>query len=154
MVEFALVPERTAIVNVDMQNCFVHGSPFSAPEGLAVQERINRGAAACHAAGIVVIHACHVLRLDGSNTCVLGRDLVTCEERHHQQGFRIGRVTQRVSRRCRGYSARKTAFRCVSWYGPRADSPVARHRQHHRHRHRHQCLLRNNSARGCSPRLS
>jgi ureidoacrylate peracid hydrolase len=72
MVYFPLVPERTALVNVDMQNCFVHGSPFSAPDGLAVQDRINRVAAACRAAGIVVVHTSHVLRPDGSNIGVLG----------------------------------------------------------------------------------
>ena len=72
MADFAIVPERTALVNVDMQNCFVQGSPFSAPDGLVVQDRINRLAAACRAAGILVIHASHVLRPDGSNTGVLG----------------------------------------------------------------------------------
>jgi ureidoacrylate peracid hydrolase len=72
MVDFPVVPERTALVNVDMQNCFVHGSPFSAPDGLVVQERINRVAAACRAAGIVVIHTSHVLRPDDSNIGVLG----------------------------------------------------------------------------------
>ena len=72
MVDFAVVPERTALVNVDMQNCFVHGSPFSAPDGLAVQDRINGVAAACRAAGIVVIHTSHVLRPDDSNIGVLG----------------------------------------------------------------------------------
>ena len=72
MVDFAVVPERTALVNVDMQNCFVQGSPFSAPDGLVVLDRINRLAAACRAAGILVIHASHVLRTDGSNTGVLG----------------------------------------------------------------------------------
>jgi ureidoacrylate peracid hydrolase len=72
MVDFAVVPERAALVNVDMQNCFVFGSPLSAPEGLIVQDRINRVAAACRAAGILVIHVSHVLRQDGSNTGVLG----------------------------------------------------------------------------------
>ena len=72
MVDFAVVPERTALVNVDMLNCFVQGSPFSAPDGLVVLDRINRLAAACRAAGILVIHASHVLRTDGSNTGVLG----------------------------------------------------------------------------------
>ena len=72
MVDFAVVPERTALVNVDMQNCFVQGSPFSAPDGLVVLDRINRLAAACRAAGILVIHASHVLRTDGSNAGVLG----------------------------------------------------------------------------------
>jgi ureidoacrylate peracid hydrolase len=55
-----------------MQNCFVHGSPFSAPEGLTVQERINRLAAACRVSGILVIHASHVVRQDGSNIGILG----------------------------------------------------------------------------------
>ena len=36
MVDFAVVSERTALINVDMQNCFVEGYPSSAPDGLAV----------------------------------------------------------------------------------------------------------------------
>jgi nicotinamidase-related amidase len=72
MVEFTVDPRRTAPVNVDMQNCFVHGSPFSAPGGLALEGPINRLAAACRAAGILVIHVSHVLRPDGSNTGILG----------------------------------------------------------------------------------
>ena len=71
-VDFAVVPGRTALVNVDMQNCFVEGSPISAPDGLAVQERINRLARVCRKAGILVIHTSHVLRPDGSNIGVLG----------------------------------------------------------------------------------
>jgi len=72
MVDFAVVPERTALVNVDMQNCFVHDSPISAPDGLVVLERINRLAAECRGVGILVVHVSHVLRPDGSNTGVLG----------------------------------------------------------------------------------
>ncbi|MGH9630708.1 MAG: cysteine hydrolase family protein, partial [Bryobacteraceae bacterium] len=72
MVDFAVAPERTALVNVDMQNCFVQGYPSSAPEGLAVLDRINRLAAACREAGILVIHTNYVLRPDGSNIGVLG----------------------------------------------------------------------------------
>ena len=41
MVDFAVVPERTALVNVDMQNCFVEGAPISAPDGLAVLDLGN-----------------------------------------------------------------------------------------------------------------
>ncbi len=67
MVDFELKPERTALVNVDMQNCFVEGYPISAPDGLAVLERINRVAAACRQAGILVIHTRQVFRADGSN---------------------------------------------------------------------------------------
>jgi len=72
MVDFAVVPERTALVNVDMQNCFVEGSPISAADGLAVLDRINRFAAVCRTASILVIHTSHVLRPDGSNMGVLG----------------------------------------------------------------------------------
>jgi nicotinamidase-related amidase len=72
MVDFSLVPARTALINVDMQNCFVEGSPISAPNGLAVLNRINELAAACRAAGILVIHTSHVLRPDRSNTGILG----------------------------------------------------------------------------------
>jgi ureidoacrylate peracid hydrolase len=54
-----------------MQNCFVEGSPIAAPDGLAVLERINRVAAACRRAGILVIHTSNVFRADGSNLGVL-----------------------------------------------------------------------------------
>ena len=32
-------------IDVDMQNCFVHGYPVSAPDGLELRERINRSVA-------------------------------------------------------------------------------------------------------------
>jgi nicotinamidase-related amidase len=72
MVDFAVVSEHTALINIDMQNCFVEGYPISAPEGLAVEERINSVAAACRMAGILVMHTSHVFRPDGSNIGVLG----------------------------------------------------------------------------------
>ncbi|HEU5103703.1 MAG TPA: isochorismatase family cysteine hydrolase [Roseiflexaceae bacterium] len=72
MVDFAVIPARTALINVDMQNCFVAGYPMSAPDGLALLERINQLAAACRAAGILVVHTRHVLRPDGANVGVFG----------------------------------------------------------------------------------
>lgn len=71
MVDFAVVPERTAFLNIDMQSCFVEGSPIAAPDGLVVLERVNRLAAACRRAEIQVIHASIVMRPDGSNLGVL-----------------------------------------------------------------------------------
>ena len=71
MVDFAVVPERTALLNVDMQNCFVEGSPIAAPDGLLILERVNRLAAACRKAGILVIHASIVVRPDRSNLGIL-----------------------------------------------------------------------------------
>ncbi len=71
MVEYAVVPASLALVNVDVQNCFVADSPLACPEALEVIERINRLAATCRAAGILVIHVSHVLQADGSNAGVL-----------------------------------------------------------------------------------
>jgi nicotinamidase-related amidase len=41
MADITIAPTRTALVNVDMQNCFVENSPVAAPTGLEVLERIN-----------------------------------------------------------------------------------------------------------------
>ncbi len=38
MIDFDLLPKRTALINVDLQTCFVRDSPVSAPEGPAVLE--------------------------------------------------------------------------------------------------------------------
>lgn len=67
MVDFALVPRRTALINIDLQRCFVDPSPVAAPGGPVILERVNRLAAACRAAGILVIHTALVFRPDGSN---------------------------------------------------------------------------------------
>jgi ureidoacrylate peracid hydrolase len=65
---FDVVPERTALVNVDLQNYFVE----NAPDGLLILDRVNRLAGECRKAGVQVIHTSHVLRPDGSNIGVLG----------------------------------------------------------------------------------
>jgi nicotinamidase-related amidase len=72
VVNFDVVPGRTALINVDLQNCFVENSPIAAPDGLTILGRINRLAAACRKAGILVIHTSIVLRPDGSNIGVFG----------------------------------------------------------------------------------
>lgn len=74
MPPLTLDPARTALVNVDMQNCFVEGSPVSAPGGRALLDRINQLTAACRAAGVLVVHARHVLRPDGSNAGLLAEN--------------------------------------------------------------------------------
>jgi len=66
-------PGRTALLNVDMQNCFVEGYPVSAPGGRALLDRINKLTEACRSAGVLVVHARHVLRPDGSNAGLLAQ---------------------------------------------------------------------------------
>jgi ureidoacrylate peracid hydrolase len=68
MVDFQVIPERTALVNVDLQNHFVE----HALDGFTILDRVNNLAAACRSEGILVVHTAHVLRPDGSNTGVLG----------------------------------------------------------------------------------
>jgi nicotinamidase-related amidase len=72
MVDFAVVPRKLALINVDLQNVFVEGFPVSSPDGPAVVERVNKLAAACRKAGVLVVHTAHVTRADGSNVGVMG----------------------------------------------------------------------------------
>lgn len=73
MVDFTITPRKTALINVDMQNCFVAGSPISAPDGLALLERINLLTGICRQAAILVIHTAFVLNPDGSNLGILAK---------------------------------------------------------------------------------
>jgi len=65
--DWELVPERTALINVDLQNCFVDSLDDPQP----LLDRVNELAASCRASGILVIHTRHVVRPDGSNLGVL-----------------------------------------------------------------------------------
>jgi nicotinamidase-related amidase len=75
MINFSLIPRRTALLNVDMQNCFVEDSPIAAVDGLAILDRLNIFSAECRAAGCTVIHTAHVLREDGSNAGLLAESI-------------------------------------------------------------------------------
>lgn len=66
---FPVVPERMALVNVDMQNCFVEAPHYN---GLVLLDRINRFAEVCRAMGILVIHTRGIVRADGTNAGVFG----------------------------------------------------------------------------------
>jgi nicotinamidase-related amidase len=61
-----------ALVNVDLQNVFVEGTPISPPDGRELVARVNKLAAACRKAGALVVHTAHVTRPDGSNVGVMG----------------------------------------------------------------------------------
>jgi ureidoacrylate peracid hydrolase len=65
-------PARTALLNVDMQRCFVENSPLASPDGLQVLTRINSLVAACRKAGVLVVHTRGWMRSDGSNLGVMG----------------------------------------------------------------------------------
>jgi ureidoacrylate peracid hydrolase len=72
MVEFPVNPRKIALLNVDLQNLFVEGYPLSVPDGPTVVAQVNRLAAACRKARILVIHTIHALRADSSDAGVMG----------------------------------------------------------------------------------
>ena len=72
MSDLEIHPARTALINVDMQRCFVEASPLASPDGLMVLERINGLASACRKAGVLVVHTRGWMRADGSNLGVMG----------------------------------------------------------------------------------
>ena len=67
MPDFTLDPTTTALINVDMQRCFVEGTPLASPRGLELAARVNRLSAACRESGITVVHTRGWLLRDGSN---------------------------------------------------------------------------------------
>lgn len=68
-----LDPACTALINVDMQRCFVEGSPLASPEGPALVQRINQLSQICRASGALVVHTRGWMRPDGSNLGVMGQ---------------------------------------------------------------------------------
>ncbi|MER8994679.1 isochorismatase family cysteine hydrolase [Mesorhizobium sp. M0663] len=72
MADFPVNPLKLALVNIDLQNVFVEGTPAAAPDGPEVVARVNKLAAVCRQAGVLVIHTAHVIRPDGSNAGVMG----------------------------------------------------------------------------------
>lgn len=72
MADFPLIPSRTALIDVDMQNCLVEGSPLAAPGGPDLLGPVDRLTDACRRAGILVVHTRGWMRRDGSNLGVMG----------------------------------------------------------------------------------
>jgi ureidoacrylate peracid hydrolase len=58
---------RTALILVDLQNCFVAGGPVTPPGARALVARLNGLATCLRGAGALVVHTAHVLRADQAN---------------------------------------------------------------------------------------
>lgn len=69
---FGIDPARTALVVIDLQNCFVEGTPFSAPRGPEIVGKLSGLIDTCRENGIRVIYTAHVVRPDHSNVGTLG----------------------------------------------------------------------------------
>jgi len=71
MPDFPLFSATTALINVDMQRCFVEGSPLASPEGPALVPKINRLIRTCRSTGALVVHTRVWMAKDGSNLGVM-----------------------------------------------------------------------------------
>jgi nicotinamidase-related amidase len=76
MTDLAIDPSRTAVIDVDMQRCFVEDTPLAAPEGRAVLERVNTLVRACRDAGALVVHTRGWMRPDGADVGPVMAELV------------------------------------------------------------------------------
>lgn len=71
MPDFPLIPAKTALLNVDMQRCFVQDTPLASPDGPALVEKINALIRTCRASGALVVHTRGWMARDGSNHGVM-----------------------------------------------------------------------------------
>jgi ureidoacrylate peracid hydrolase len=76
MPAFPLIPAKTALVNVDMQRCFVEGTPLASPDGRALVATINGLIRTCRDAGLLVVHTRVWMARDGSDLGVVMPELV------------------------------------------------------------------------------
>jgi ureidoacrylate peracid hydrolase len=125
MVTFHVEPSKTALMIIDMQNVFVEDSPFAAPDGLAVLDRLNRLAGVCRDAGIGVIHTAHVVRLDHSNMGILGAILPPVQAGVIDDGSVSGDLHAGVQRREGDIFLKKSRY--GAFHGTDLE-PILRHR--------------------------
>jgi ureidoacrylate peracid hydrolase len=71
MSDFPLVSAKTALLNVDMQRCFVEDTPLASPDGPALVEKINALIRTCRETGALVVHTRGWMARDGSNRGVM-----------------------------------------------------------------------------------
>lgn len=71
MPAFPLVPATTALLNVDMQRCFVEDTPLASPDGPALVEKINALIRTCRETGALIVHTRGWMARDGSNHGVM-----------------------------------------------------------------------------------
>jgi len=71
MVNFSIIPNKTALLTIDFQNLFVEDHFIAAPAALEALVRTNKLAETCRDNGITVIHIAHQIRPDHANLGVL-----------------------------------------------------------------------------------
>ena len=81
MVDFQIIPDKTALITIDFQKLFVEGHAIAAPGGVDAMSRTNALSAVCRKNGVAVMHIAHQLRPDHSNLGVLADVVPTVESK-------------------------------------------------------------------------
>ena len=152
MADFPLVPTRTALINVDMQDCFVEGSPLSSPDGLVVVQRINQLAQACRRRGDPRRPHQGLDRPDGSNLGMWASSSRRSSSRSTPRTLRPPNCTQ-PRRRTTDLVIDKTTLRRLPRHRPRDDTTLPRNRHGDHLGDRHEHLLRDHRPGGRPARL-
>jgi ureidoacrylate peracid hydrolase len=71
MSTLSIVPANAALINVDLQRCFVEGSPLASPDGRVLIDKINGLIRVCRSAEVRVVHTRGWMAKDGSNLGVM-----------------------------------------------------------------------------------
>ena len=91
MVEFVIDPCNTALLRIDLQNCFVGKSPFAAACGLELVKRLNHLASSVRSHGGLVIWTRHVVRPRSCKCGNAGPDGTAGSGRAHRRGSHYSR---------------------------------------------------------------
>lgn len=83
MIDWAVNPKTTALINIDLQNVFVEGYSISSPNGPEVVAQLNRLSAAARKAGMLVIHTAQQNRADQSNRGIASEIVVSYMKSHN-----------------------------------------------------------------------
>jgi ureidoacrylate peracid hydrolase len=75
MVTFEIEPRKTAVLVVDLQNCFIENSPITIPSGYEVIAKLNTLSARYRIAGSTIVWIRHVVRPDHSDVGILGQTI-------------------------------------------------------------------------------
>ena len=142
MADHAVDPARTAVLNIDMQRCFVEGSPLAPPSGLAVLDRVNGVIDACRRLGMLVVHTRMAIRADGTNTGAAMDGLVPTFIRDlYTVGSPQWELHPGLSVDPGRRHSRQASVRRVLRHRPRPHPPATGNRHRHCHRDRHEHLL-------------
>jgi ureidoacrylate peracid hydrolase len=123
-------PDRTALVLVVMQDCFVAGSLVSATLGPEVATRLNRLAGACRASGVAVVWTRHVVRPDGSKVGLLGETIPAVAHGVNEDAPTAA-LNEMRDVRPSDIVLGKPPIRKLLRHRPRSDPSLERNRHHH-----------------------